>query len=122
VGISGQGHLEAGRVDLSGRFTSSNPRRRELRERFTDAALTLARDAVERGDFEAAIDATRRLLRVEPGEEQAHYLLVRALSGSGRTLDALCRLEICARSLRETRSRGCGLRPLRSVRSPSHCG
>lgn len=44
-------------------------RRQELRERFADAALKLAQSAVERGDFETAIDATRRLLRVDPGEE-----------------------------------------------------
>ncbi len=80
-------------------------RRRELRERFTDAALKLAQGALERGDFETAIDATRRLLRVEPGAEQAHYLLMRALSGSGRKQDALRQFEICARSLRETLDR-----------------
>ncbi|HEY7700025.1 MAG TPA: BTAD domain-containing putative transcriptional regulator, partial [Vicinamibacteria bacterium] len=80
-------------------------RRQELRERFADAALKLAQGALERGDFETAIDATRRLLRVDPGEEQAHYLLMRALSGSGRKQDALHQFEICARSLRETLDR-----------------
>ncbi len=80
-------------------------RRQELRERFADAALKLAQGAVERGDFETAIDATRRLLRVEPGEEQAHYLLMRALSGSGRKQDALRQFEIYARNLRETLDR-----------------
>jgi DNA-binding SARP family transcriptional activator len=80
-------------------------RRQGLRERFADAALKLAQGAVERGDFETAIDFTRRLLRVEPGEEQAHYLLMRALSGSGRKQDALRQFEICARSLRETLDR-----------------
>jgi DNA-binding SARP family transcriptional activator len=81
-------------------------RRRELRERFTDAALKLAQGALERGDCETAIDATRRLLRVEPGEEQAHYLLMRALAGAGRKQDALRQFEICVRSLRETLDRG----------------
>jgi hypothetical protein len=81
------------------------PRRRELREIFADAALKLAQGAVERRDFETAIDATRRLLRVEPGEEQAHYFLMRALSGSGRKQDALRQFEVCARSLKETLAR-----------------
>jgi DNA-binding SARP family transcriptional activator/energy-coupling factor transporter ATP-binding protein EcfA2 len=80
-------------------------RRQELRECFADAALKLAQGAVERGDFETAIDATRRLLRVDPGEEQAHYVLMRALSGSGRKQDALRQFETCARTLRETLDR-----------------
>ena len=81
------------------------PRRRELRERFVDAALRLAQGALGLNDWGAAIDAARRLLRVEPGEERAHTLLMRALAGSGRRQDALRHFEICVRSLRETLGR-----------------
>lgn len=81
------------------------PRRRELREHFMDAGLKLGGRAVEGGDCETAIDALRRLLSIDPGEERAHYLLMQALALSGRRQDALRQFETCARSLKETLDR-----------------
>lgn len=81
------------------------PRRRELRERFMDAGLKLAGRAVEADDWEKAIDTLRRLLALDPGEEQAHYLLMQSLARSGRRQDALRQFAICARSLKEALDR-----------------
>jgi adenylate cyclase len=49
----------------------------------------LAALRLERGDAEAAIETARRLIRLDPLNEEAHRLLIRALAAAGRRSEAL---------------------------------
>jgi TolB-like protein/DNA-binding SARP family transcriptional activator len=49
----------------------------------------LAALRLERGDAEAATETARRLIRLDPLNEEAHRLLIRALAAAGRRSEAL---------------------------------
>lgn len=71
----------------------------ELRLRFEDASLRVARHLVTVGDETGAISALRRLLSFAPTLEDGHRLLMRALSSSGRPRDALSQYARCTEIL-----------------------
>ncbi len=75
-------------------------RRAELRSRFVDVALPLARDAAGRGDAGAAVPLLRRVLEVDPAAEEAHRLVMRLLAETGRRAEALRQYDACDSALR----------------------
>jgi DNA-binding SARP family transcriptional activator len=82
-------------------FEWLDPRRRELRQRFIDCAFKVARLAFTSGQDTAAIDVLRRLLALEPAEEEAHCLMMRALTRSGRRHDALRQYDVLVQALKD---------------------
>ncbi|WP_049768623.1 BTAD domain-containing putative transcriptional regulator [Anaeromyxobacter sp. Fw109-5] len=76
------------------------PRRAELRARFVDVALPLARSTADRGDFSTAIPNLRRVLEADPANEEAHRLLMRLLAETGRRAEALRQYDACEEALR----------------------
>ena len=64
-------------------------RSRELRGAFLSVLFELAGLYEERGDHGRSIDALRRLLSVEPTNEEAHARLMRLYAHSGRQQEAL---------------------------------
>lgn len=74
-------------------------RREALRQRFLDVAFKLARRALAEGAPVAAVDVLRRLVAVDPGQEEAHRLLMRALAESGRPADAERQFTACREAL-----------------------
>lgn len=74
-------------------------RREALRQRFLDVAFKLARRALTEGAPVAAVDVLRRLVAVDPGQEEAHRLLMRALAESGRPADAERQFTACREAL-----------------------
>ena len=62
--------------------------RNQLAEGFRDAASRLAREAAERGQADAAIGMAKRLLDLDPFDEPALQILMRALAASGRQVRA----------------------------------
>ncbi|WP_242344601.1 ATP-binding protein [Anaeromyxobacter terrae] len=75
-------------------------RRAELRSRFVDVALPLARDAAGRGDAGTAVPLLRRVLEVDPAAEEAHRLVMRLLAETGRRAEALRQFDACESALR----------------------
>jgi DNA-binding SARP family transcriptional activator len=63
--------------------------REALRRRFVDASLRLAISLLEDGEAAEAVPRLRRLVEIEPAEEEGHRLLVIALTESGRADEAL---------------------------------
>jgi DNA-binding SARP family transcriptional activator len=86
-------------------------RRAVLRGRFAEAAFPLARAAAAEGDVQLAIPLLRRVLAVDPAEEEAHRLLVRLLAENGRRAEALRQLDAC-----EVALRAAGLSPSEETR------
>jgi DNA-binding SARP family transcriptional activator len=95
--------LDLYRADLCPEDSSAEwlaSRRIELRKKYVDAALKLSIRAIgERRDL-VAIDLLRKLLEIEPSEEEAHRLLMRALVAAGRRHDALQQFERLKQALR----------------------
>lgn len=75
-------------------------RRQALRARFVEAALPLARAATAEGDALLGVPLLRRVVEVDPGAEEAHRLLVRALAGAGRRAEALRQCDLAEQALR----------------------
>jgi DNA-binding SARP family transcriptional activator len=76
-------------------------RRRELKQRFIDCAFKIARRCFAGGQDAGVIDVLRRLLALEPAEEEAHCLMMRALTRSGRRHDALRQFDALVQALKE---------------------
>ena len=76
------------------------PHRRRLRRRFVEAAWPVARQAADAGDAATAIPLLRRLLAIEPLEEEAHALIMRLLAGTGRRTEALAQYDACVAARR----------------------
>ncbi|MFT3914854.1 MAG: AAA family ATPase [Anaeromyxobacteraceae bacterium] len=91
-------------------------RRAQLRGRFAEAALPLARAAAERGD-PVALPLLRRLLAADPSIEEGHLHLVRLLAEAGRRAEALRQFDACDAALRAAGLGGPGdaLRELRAA-------
>jgi DNA-binding SARP family transcriptional activator len=92
-------------------------RRGELRARFAEVALPVARAAVARGELARAVPLLRRVAAARPEAEEPAGLLVRLLAESGRRGDALRAWEACERALLEAGGAGPGpeLRELRDA-------
>src|SRR5512146_2184232 len=75
-------------------------RRMRLREMMAEAALPLARAAAARCDGPVAIPLLRRIIDIEPGNEEPHRLMIRLLAETGRRADALRHYEACEAALR----------------------
>ncbi len=69
--------------------------RAQWRRRFGECAIKLVGLADAAGDFETAADAARRLLAVEPANEEAHRALMRLYGRMGRRADALRQYQHC---------------------------
>ncbi|MCB0185242.1 MAG: AAA family ATPase, partial [Caldilineaceae bacterium] len=73
------------------------------REQLQQLALvgftTLCRRQQERGDFAAALDANRQLLKLAPWDEAAHRQQMLLLAQSGQRAAALAHFEICCQIL-----------------------
>lgn len=77
-------------------------RREQLRQKFAEIAVRAAKQKQVVGQHrQAAIDLLRRVLEVEPANEEAHRLLMRALSDAGRRAEALRQYGECERVFRE---------------------
>lgn len=76
-------------------------RREALRGRFIDASLRLARHLQSELQDERAIDVLRRLLSIDPAQEEAHRSLMTLFARAGRRRDALEQFAICVRALHE---------------------
>jgi DNA-binding SARP family transcriptional activator len=74
-------------------------RRRALRRRFIEGSLGLARRCLTLGQPASAIGPLERAIEVEPPQEEAHRLLMRAFSDAGRKRDALEQYTRCAEAL-----------------------
>jgi predicted ATPase/DNA-binding SARP family transcriptional activator len=59
----------------------------------------LATEARQRNDFEASVQATRRILSLEPWHEEAHRQLMWLLARSGQRSAALAQFNVCRRTL-----------------------
>jgi DNA-binding SARP family transcriptional activator/TolB-like protein len=66
-----------------------------------DALTALAERRAETGEAEAAVEACRRLLRLDPLHEPAHRLLMRLLTDLDRRAAALRQYQICEDVLRD---------------------
>jgi len=76
------------------------PHRHRLRQRFVEAAWPVARQAADAGDAATAIPLLRRILAIEPLEEEAHALVMRLLAETGRRSEALAQFDACAAARR----------------------
>ncbi len=83
--------------------------RRQLREQIQAALQHLADYHLESGQtgWDKAIDYTRRLLTLEPCQENAHRTMMRLLALTGRRTSALLQYEQCQQNLRD----GLGIEP-----------
>ncbi|NJP04573.1 MAG: hypothetical protein HC837_02530 [Chloroflexaceae bacterium] len=75
--------------------------RRNLHDMASDVLDTLARRHLEQGDYKVALQATRRLLEMEPWRESAHRQQMLALAGMGQRSAAISQYEVCHRILLE---------------------
>lgn len=75
-------------------------RRAALRTAFAEAALPLARALGGRGEGTSGIPLLRRVLDVQPANEEAHRLLMQFLAESGRRADSLRQYDACELALR----------------------
>lgn len=91
--------------DLSVRSEAFDDWLRTERPRFrtlaVDALTALAERRADSGETEAAIEACRQLLRLDPLHEPAHRLLMRLLADLGRRAAALRQYQVCEEILRE---------------------
>lgn len=60
----------------------------------------LAQFHAERGELRPAMDHARRILQLEPWNEEAHRQLIRLLAQSGQRSAALAQFELCRQALR----------------------
>lgn len=74
--------------------------RARWRQRFSECALKLIGLASAAGDAEMAANAARRLLAVEPANEEAHRALMRLYGGMGRRAEALRQYQLCVEALK----------------------
>jgi TolB-like protein/Tfp pilus assembly protein PilF len=74
--------------------------RRRLASAMSDVLFRLASSAMQAGDAERAVSAAERLTAFDPLREDAHRILMRALSVTGRRNDALKQYAECAEILR----------------------
>lgn len=74
-------------------------RRRHLRRLYISAQDVIARTRLDHGEFEACIDACRRITEIEEAHEVAHRRMIVALTRSGRISEAMAQYDVCARSL-----------------------
>jgi DNA-binding SARP family transcriptional activator len=74
-------------------------RRTALHDSYLVGATRVARHHVATSGFDAAIDVLHKLLALEPANEEAHRLLMRALSSSGSTNEALTQYDRCVDAL-----------------------
>lgn len=77
------------------------PARERLHALYVDVLLQLTQRARASSDYPRAVDLARRLLAVEPANEQAHQHLMFCLASSGDRSAALKQYEACRRALRE---------------------
>ena len=68
-----------------------------FRQMAFQALSQLAEDARQKGEFKEAIQATRRLLQLEPWHEEGHQQLMWLLAYSGQRSAALAQYELCKR-------------------------
>ncbi len=73
--------------------------REALHAQVVQASLFLVNHYMEQGDYEAGLNANRRLLAVEPVAEMAHRYQMRLLTYSGQRRAALAQYESCQRVL-----------------------
>ncbi len=73
--------------------------RDRLRDMFLDTLQILAMRHLSKQQYQAALDATRRLLSIEPWRESAHQQQMQALVGLGQRSAALAQYETCCRIL-----------------------
>jgi predicted ATPase/DNA-binding SARP family transcriptional activator/DNA-binding CsgD family transcriptional regulator len=105
--------LYAGDLLPEDRYEGWTEERREgLRGTYLGLLLGLAKLHEERGETEEAVEALRRLLAVEPAQEEAHARLMRLYALSGRRAEALGQYE----RLREELSRDLRVEPAASSR------
>ncbi|HXV43167.1 MAG TPA: BTAD domain-containing putative transcriptional regulator, partial [Anaerolineae bacterium] len=75
--------------------------RERLRQLAVKALFYLAQEAQQRGVLDEGIEATRRILALEPWLEEAHQQLIWLLAHSGQRGAALAQYELCRRVLAE---------------------
>jgi predicted ATPase/DNA-binding SARP family transcriptional activator/DNA-binding CsgD family transcriptional regulator len=75
-------------------------RREQLRRTFLELLLELARLYERSGDWEAAIQASRRVVEADPHREEAHVSLMRINAISGRSAEALAQYGALEETLR----------------------
>ena len=75
-------------------------RRDHWERQVSDAAMTLAELQFELGEHREAVAAARRALTLEPANQQAHLLVMRALMESGRPEGALEQFQECSKALK----------------------
>ncbi len=85
------------------------PERDRLEQRFREALAHLAREASERGDYDAAIRWGKRRVRVVPVDEAAYLDLIRAHLAQGNRAEAMQTFHACASTL--SRELGVGPSP-----------
>ena len=76
-------------------------RREQLRRTFLELLLGLAGLYERSGDWEAAIQASRRVVEEDPHREEAHVSLMRINALSGRSAEALTQYSALVETLRE---------------------
>ncbi len=76
-------------------------KRERLRGLLLQALHRLARYHSERGEYDAGIEAARRILALDPWREEAHCELMRLLALAGQRSAALAQYEQCRRLLAE---------------------
>jgi DNA-binding SARP family transcriptional activator len=73
--------------------------RDRLRDMFLDTLQILATRHLDAQEYQTALDATRRLLSIEPWRESAHQQQIQALVGLGQRSAALAQYDTCCRIL-----------------------
>ncbi len=94
---------------LTGFFVRSAPnfetwqltQQARLREMVIDLMNALSHQRISQHDIEGAIDATRRMIELEPWRESAHRQLMQLLVSSGRRHAALVQYEVCRHALEQ---------------------
>ena len=74
-------------------------KREQLRLKMLDMLLRLASHYEQSGDFDRAISYARRIVEIEPWQEDGHRQLMRLLAYSGRRSSALVQFVTCQRTL-----------------------
>jgi tetratricopeptide (TPR) repeat protein len=82
-----------------------------LNESFSGSYVTLGEIAVKRGDLELAQGLLQRAVKMEPGNQSAHYSLARVYQRLGRNDDATREFDL-SRSLLKDRNANASLAPM----------
>jgi Flp pilus assembly protein TadD len=82
-----------------------------LNESFSGSYVTLGEIAVKRGDLQLAQRLLQRAVKMEPGNQSAHYSLARVYQKMGRNDEATREFEL-SRSLLRDRNAGASIAPM----------